>query len=63
VSGLKSFTGPMRLPFLILTPACVLLGYATARYATDNVNALYFWLALVGTVTAHTQERHRTWPG
>ncbi len=30
MSKSKDILGPMRVPFLILTPACVLLGIATA---------------------------------
>jgi 1,4-dihydroxy-2-naphthoate octaprenyltransferase len=49
----KDILGPMRLPFLILTPACVVLGLGTAAWTSDGVNALYFVLALVGAITAH----------
>jgi 1,4-dihydroxy-2-naphthoate octaprenyltransferase len=49
----KSLLGPMRLPFLVLPPACVLLGAATAIWTQGAVNPLYFVLALVGAVAAH----------
>jgi len=43
----------MRVPFLILTPACVILGYAAAVWTTGDVRTLYFILALIGAVSAH----------
>ncbi|UCE04209.1 MAG: prenyltransferase [Candidatus Latescibacterota bacterium] len=43
----------MRPPFLLLTPACVVLGLATAVWSSDEVSASYFLLALVGAVCAH----------
>ncbi len=45
--------GPMRPPFLILTPACVLLGAATAVWSTNELNLFYLVLALVGAVATH----------
>lgn len=45
--------GPMRAPFLILTPACVVLGLGTAVWTHDGVSALHFWLALAGALAAH----------
>ncbi len=49
----KLLLGPMRVPFLVLTPACVLLGLGTAIYTTGQINWLYFVLALVGSLAAH----------
>jgi 1,4-dihydroxy-2-naphthoate octaprenyltransferase len=49
----KSILGPMRVPFLILTPACVLLGAGTAFWVTHQFNVLYFIIVLVGAVCAH----------
>ncbi len=49
----KLLLGPMRVPFLILTPACALLGLGTAVWTTGHVNAWYFVLALVGALSAH----------
>jgi 1,4-dihydroxy-2-naphthoate octaprenyltransferase len=49
----RALLGPMRLPFLVLAPACVLLGVGTAvrtRGAIDWFNAL---VVLVGAVAAH----------
>ncbi len=45
--------GPMRLPFLILTPACVLLGAATASRSGAEINLYYLVLAFVGAVASH----------
>jgi 1,4-dihydroxy-2-naphthoate octaprenyltransferase len=43
----------MRLPFIILTPACVFLGIGTAVWTTGQVSLLHAILALIGAVTAH----------
>jgi 1,4-dihydroxy-2-naphthoate octaprenyltransferase len=45
--------GPMRLPFLVLTPACVTLGAATADWSGSPLNFHYLALALIGAVGAH----------
>jgi len=45
--------GPMRLPFLILPPACVALGAGTAVWSGSEINLLYLVLAFVGAVSAH----------
>ncbi|PIP36021.1 MAG: prenyltransferase [Desulfobacterales bacterium CG07_land_8_20_14_0_80_52_14] len=50
---LKEIIGPMRLPFLILTPACVLLGVGTAVWSSGNISILYVVLTLIGALTAH----------
>ena len=50
---MKGFTGPMRLPFVILTPACVLAGLGTAVWSIGKVNGFYFALALIGAIAAH----------
>ena len=49
----EAILGPMRLPFLILTPACVVLGAATAAWTGNEINPGYFILALAGAVSAH----------
>ena len=54
MNKLKLLFGIMRAPFLILTPACVLLGLGTTLWTTGHVNWLYFALVLVGAVCAHT---------
>jgi len=43
----------MRLPFLILTPACILLGAATAVWSGNELNFGYLLLALAGGLAAH----------
>lgn len=53
MSSLQYILGPMRLPFLILTPACVLLGLGTAMWSSDQVNFFYFVLALIGGIASH----------
>ncbi len=49
----KLLLGPTRPPFLVLAPACALLGVATAYWATGQVNWLHVALVLVGAVAAH----------
>jgi len=50
---LKSFFGVIRLPFLLLTPVCILLGYETARLTAAPINANHFVLVLTGALLAH----------
>jgi 1,4-dihydroxy-2-naphthoate octaprenyltransferase len=49
----RNLLGPMRLPFLILTPACVLLGIAAAAWTSGGVNLAHAALAMLGGVGAH----------
>jgi 1,4-dihydroxy-2-naphthoate octaprenyltransferase len=49
----KTLLGPMRLPFLVLPPACVLLGVGTALWTEGEISALHAILAFVGAVAAH----------
>jgi 1,4-dihydroxy-2-naphthoate octaprenyltransferase len=49
----KNILGPMRVPFLILTPACVFLGIAAAFRTVGQVSALQVILCLIGAVGAH----------
>lgn len=49
----KDILGPMRVPFLILTPACVLLGIATAARSGAHINPLHVILVLVGAICTH----------
>ena len=53
MNQLKSLLGPMRVPFLILTPACVLLGVGTAVWTSGRVNLFYLVLIFIGAVCAH----------
>jgi 1,4-dihydroxy-2-naphthoate octaprenyltransferase len=50
---LRPLLGTARVPFLILTPACVALGVATARWTAGQVNVLHAMLVLVGAMCAH----------
>jgi len=45
--------GTLRAPFLVLTPACVLLGIATAAHADRVFDLSHAWLALLGALSAH----------
>jgi len=54
MNDLRNLLGPMRLPFIILTPACVLLGLATAVWTSGSVDIFQSVLALVGAICAHT---------
>jgi 1,4-dihydroxy-2-naphthoate octaprenyltransferase len=49
----KALLGPMRVPFLILGPACVLLGLGTALWTQGQVSATQFVLVLIGAVASH----------
>ena len=53
MSNLKYLLGPMRVPFLILAPACVVLGLGTAVWSSGRVSPVHFVVALVGAVAAH----------
>jgi len=53
LAGAKALVGPMRLPFLILTPACVLLGVGAGVYRSGRVDLLQVVIVLIGAVTAH----------
>ena len=50
---LKLAVGPLRIPFLILTPACVLLGYGCAIWSTGRANGYDTVAVLVGALAAH----------
>ncbi len=43
----------MRIPFLILTPACVSLGVGSAIWRAGEVRILFVVLALIGALSAH----------
>jgi 1,4-dihydroxy-2-naphthoate polyprenyltransferase len=43
----------MRLPFLVLPPACVGLGAATAAWSGSEIKWLYLILAFIGAVLSH----------
>jgi len=50
----NALIGPMRPNFLILAPACVLLGIATAFWSGASLNPVYIILILAGALMAHT---------
>ncbi|MCP4749678.1 MAG: prenyltransferase [Proteobacteria bacterium] len=43
----------MRLPFLVLPPACVALGAATAVFSGHDLNPYYLLIVFVGAMAAH----------
>lgn len=49
----KQLLGTMRLPFVILAPACALVGLGTAYLQMGHIKWLYFVLAVVAAVCAH----------
>lgn len=51
--NLKYILGPMRVSFLALPPACVLLGVATAIRSGMHIQLWHIMLVLIGAVTAH----------
>jgi len=53
MNTLKSLLGPMRVPFLMLAPACVAVGVGTAYWQTREINWLNILLVLIGAVSAH----------
>ncbi|MBN2056105.1 prenyltransferase [bacterium] len=53
MTSLRQVSGPARPPFLVLTPACVLLGLATAHWTGADINCFHFFLALSGALAAH----------
>ena len=53
VNKLQQLIGPMRPTFLILTPACFLVGLGTAIWTSGSVSILHAVLALIGAVSTH----------
>ena len=53
MKGFKEAIGSMRLPFLILTPVCVILGIGTAIWRADEVRFLHIILVFIGAICAH----------
>jgi 1,4-dihydroxy-2-naphthoate octaprenyltransferase len=53
MKSLKLLVGPMRVPFLILTPMCVLLGLGTAVWTAGRVQWFQVLLLMVGALCAH----------
>ena len=50
---MKSLLGTMRLPFLVLTPACVAVGVSTAYWQMREINWVSVLLVLIGALSAH----------
>lgn len=50
---LKALFGTMRLPFLLLTPACVSVGVGTAYWQMGTLNGLHLVLVIIGALCAH----------
>lgn len=53
MKDLRLWLGPLRLDFLYLDVACVLLGTGTAVWTQGKFNALYLFIAFVGAICAH----------
>src|SRR4030042_1042306 len=53
MTGIKDILGPMRVPFLILAPACVLVGIGTAAFSGAHLNLWHVLLVLLGAVCTH----------
>ncbi len=53
MSQFKGIIGPMRPPFLILAPCCVVLGLAVALWLQGSVDVWHAILAFVGGIAAH----------
>ena len=52
MSELRNILGPMRLPFLIIAPVCVFLGFAAAVWTSGSVDIFHFALAIFGAISA-----------
>ncbi len=50
---LRPLLGTARVPFLILTPACVALGIASAHWTGGEIRLLHAVLVLIGATCAH----------
>jgi len=53
MNNFKAVFGSLRPPFLILTPACVSLGVATAAASTKHLPIVDILLVFIGAVCAH----------
>lgn len=51
--NLPLLLGPMRIPFLILAPACAAVGIATALWENRSANGWHVLLVLLGALFAH----------
>lgn len=53
MNSIKLIMGPMRLPFLLLTPVCVAVGLGTAYWQTGRVSWPAVFLVLIGATASH----------
>jgi 1,4-dihydroxy-2-naphthoate octaprenyltransferase len=53
MNRLQAALGIMRAPFLVLTPACVVLGIATGYRTSNQISFLHATLTLIGGLAAH----------
>ncbi len=53
VKNLKVLLGVMRLPFVVLAPACALVGVGSAYWTTGSLHLPSVVLAMVGAMAAH----------
>ena len=49
----KAILGPMRLPFLVLPPVCVLLGVGAAVWSGFEINVFLVIITFIGAVASH----------
>ena len=50
---MKYILGPMKVPFLILTPMCILVGISTAMWSGAHVSVVSIVLIIIGAVCSH----------
>lgn len=53
MSRMKSLLGPMRVPFLILAPACVAVGAGTAFWQTHAISWVQVFIIILGAIASH----------
>ncbi len=53
MSKMKSLLGPMRVPFLILAPACVAVGAGTAFWQTHAISWIQVFIIIIGALASH----------
>ena len=53
MSTLRLLLGPMRLPFVLLAPCCVLLGAGAAVWRTGQLSVSRLALTFIGAIAAH----------
>jgi 1,4-dihydroxy-2-naphthoate octaprenyltransferase len=50
---MRYILGPMKVPFLILTPMCIVVGISTAMWSGAGIDILSVVLIVIGAVCAH----------